>query len=136
MHHKKGGCTRGSALHPGDIPHGRTDGVKVTGCGQITISLRPGRRRRPRVNTTRELSLICQCVSTARSLHKWDVLLPASLSARHSVPVRVRPLLLDDVAYRLRPLEPFDLISSVQPNDDRFSWTTRRDETSRANCAI
>ena len=61
------------------------------------------------------------------SLHKWDVLLSASLSASHSV---VRPLLLVYVAYRLRPLEPFDLISSVQLNDDRFSWTTRRDEHS------
>ena len=41
-----------------------------------------------------------------------------------STPPLSSPLLL--VAYRLQlqPLEPFDLISSVQLNDDRFSWTT------------
>ena len=132
MHHKKGGCTRGSALHPGDIPRGRTDGrgrdgVKVTGCGQITISLRPGRRRRPRVNTTRDLSLICQCVSTARSLHKWDVLLPASLSARHSVPVP-SSLTMSPTGYG--PLNP--LISSRVFSPTTIDSVGRRDGTRRA----
>ena len=46
---------------------------------------------------------------------------------RHSRPVT--PLPPVHIAYRLQPLEPFDLISSVQLNGDRFG--RRDDETDR-----
>ena len=68
----------------------------------------------------RELSLVAnvfpRLVRFTNGMFYWP---------RHSRPVT--PLPLVHIAYRLQPLEPFDLISSVRLNGDRFG--RRDDET-------
>ena len=127
MHHKKVGCTRGSAPHPGDIPDdgGRKSNGAVA--NYDFVSARSG------VEGSRELFLIDQCVSTARSLHKWDVLLPATLPASHSDSFLSPLSSTSPTGYS--PLNP--LISSRVFGStaiDSVGGTTR--QTSRANCAI
>ena len=144
VHHKKVGCTGGSG---GKCTHctpetfltdGRR-GRRVRGNGVVgKLRFRFGLSDRDGVSRSGDLApsdlpanVFPRLVPFTNGMFDRR---PHSQLASHSPP----PLLVR-VAYRLQPLEPFDLISSVELNVDRFSWTveeTRRDEKGRANCAI